>query len=348
MTASRASRLRNSVPTANLRTLLDIVAERGLDKSALLRGSNLSLAMLDDTELRVPAREAVKLVANAYHLTRDPGLGMEFGLRTRITAHGYVGYAAMACATLEQAMQLVARYLHLRQQDVQLSARMESGGLILEAADAHDMGLARRFIYEALLIGFWRMSAFLLGEENPEAELWFDWPEPEYAATYAARLPRVRYAAPANRLHMPAQYLRRRLVMAEPEAVKRAVAECEREMALLGGGPDHKTGNLRERVRAELRAGTSGYPALEQVAARLFVSSRTLKRRLELLGTSFQQLLDEVRYRDAQRLLENPDLDIQDIASALGYTDPPSFTRAFRRWSGQTPSETRAALGQAQ
>ena len=60
------------------------------------------------------------------------------------------------------------------------------------------------------------------------------------------------------------------------------------------------------------------------------------------LGTTFQSLLDEVRYRDARRLLANADLEIQQIAGALGYDDPPSFTRAFRRWSGRTPSAARA------
>ena len=343
MKAARASRLRNSVPTANLRTVLDIVNERGIARAELLQGSSLTLSMLDDTDLRVPAREAAKLVANAYRLTRDPGLGMEFGLRTKLTAHGYVGYAAMACATLHEALQLVARYLHLRQQDVQLKLSVEDEQVFLEASDAHDMGPARRFIYEAMIIGFWRMSAFLLGEDKPDCEIWFDWPEPDYAAAYRGRLPKMRYGAPSNQIRMHRRYLDRRLVMAEPEAVKKAVAECEREMALLGGGPNRRLGNLKERVRAELRAGDEGYPGLEKIAARLFISDRTLKRRLELLGTSFQVLLDEVRYRDAQKLLENPDLDIQQIAVALGYTDPPSFTRAFRRWSGRTPSEARSA-----
>jgi len=101
--------------------------------------------------------------------------------------------------------------------------------------------------------------------------------------------------------------------------------------------------NLLERVRAELRPGTDGYPDLESVASCLFMSGRTLKRKLEQRGTSFQQLLDEVRYRHARRLLENPELDIQQIAAALGYQDPPSFTRAFRRWSGKSPSEARGA-----
>jgi len=106
----------------------------------------------------------------------------------------------------------------------------------------------------------------------------------------------------------------------------------------IGVGPDP----LLDRVRAQLAPGPDGYADLERVAARLLMSGRTLKRKLHERGTTFRALLDDARFRQAQHLLENPDLDIQQVAIALGYRDPACFTRAFRRWSGQTPSQARA------
>jgi AraC-like DNA-binding protein len=102
-------------------------------------------------------------------------------------------------------------------------------------------------------------------------------------------------------------------------------------------------GDTVARVRAELALGAAGYPDLPELAARLHTSSRTLKRRLARHGSGFQILLDQARHRDALRLLRNPDLEIRQIAAVLGYKDPPSFTRAFRRWTGQTPHQARAA-----
>ena len=107
---------------------------------------------------------------------------------------------------------------------------------------------------------------------------------------------------------------------------------------LAGIRPD----DLLERVRAQLAPGPDGYADLERVAARLFMSGRTLKRKLQERGTTFRALLDDARFRQALHLLENPDLDIQQVAAALGYRDPACFTRAFRRWSGRTPSQARA------
>ena len=122
-----------------------------------------------------------------------------------------------------------------------------------------------------------------------------------------------------------------------PIASRRARAGAEQSV-----GADQ----VVQRVRAELSLGAEGYPDLSGVSARLLTSSRTLKRHLQQRGTSFQQLLDEARHRDALRLLQNPDLEIRQIAAALGYQDPPSFTRAFRRWTGQTPLQARATATQ--
>jgi AraC-like DNA-binding protein len=145
---------------------------------------------------------------------------------------------------------------------------------------------------------------------------------------------------PAVQLRFPARYLQRKPVMADATAAQQAVEQCEREHAMQGRGPD----NLVQRVRALLTLGPGGFPALLDVSSKLFISSRTLKRKLQEAGTSFQQLLDEQRRRAALRLLENPELGIQRIAELLGYKDPPSFTRAFQRWCGKTPSQARADL----
>ena len=334
----RRARIRNAQPAGYLRTMMSIAADRGADPAAVLSGSGLTMALLEAPEMRISAREAAAIMARAIELTGDEGLGLEFGLRMTPPVHGNVGYAAMSCATLRDAYDLIVRYSHLRQRDVALDVTLESGDLILRARDLHKLGPLRHIVYESLLVGLYRLGGLLLGDARQSAEIWFDFDEGAYVQAYRTRLPTVRYGMPENRLVLPARDLDRPLVMADPGAVRRAVEHCEREMATTSPSPE----NLLERVRAELTPGSDGYPDLETVASCLFMSGRSLKRRLGECGSSFQRLLDEVRHRDAQRLLGNADLSIQEIATALGYQDPPSFTRAFRRWSGVTPSEGRS------
>ena len=80
-----------------------------------------------------------------------------------------------------------------------------------------------------------------------------------------------------------------------------------------------------------------GPPHIEEIAASFPLKARTLQRRLAEAGTTYRRIVDEVRFEAACRLLEDPGLPLAEIASALGYSDPANFTRAFTRWTGTTP-----------
>ena len=94
---------------------------------------------------------------------------------------------------------------------------------------------------------------------------------------------------------------------------------------------------MAERIRSALQDHMAPLPALENMADRLSVSPRTLKRHLQQAGLSYRQLQDEERYRQAKRLLAKPGNSISEAAYALGYNDVANFSKAFKRWSGLTP-----------
>lgn len=153
-------------------------------------------------------------------------------------------------------------------------------------------------------------------------------------------LPQCRYDQAHVQLVFPAILLVRSLPMADPAALRRAREHCERELALLDAGRR----DICARVRLELERQEQRFPNLEEVATRLHLSSRSLKRHLHDAGTSFRQLLGQARQRQALRLLRRPEVSLQRIALYLGYSDPTNFTRAFKRWTGEPPSDTRARL----
>jgi AraC-like DNA-binding protein len=96
---------------------------------------------------------------------------------------------------------------------------------------------------------------------------------------------------------------------------------------------------LRRLLRTELLGGQC---SVEDVAALCRIHRRTLSRRLKAEGTAFRQIADEVQFEIASRLLCNPRITFGQIAATLGYSELSAFTRAFRRWSGQTPTTWRA------
>jgi len=107
---------------------------------------------------------------------------------------------------------------------------------------------------------------------------------------------------------------------------------------IFGGGPRDRVSRL---IDAALDSPTARHPSLGEVAGRMFMSTRTLKRRLSQSGVRYRQLLDEARLRRAAQLLGETGLPLDVIADSVGYSSGANLSRAFRRWTGVTPGSFR-------
>jgi len=351
-----------TVPVSYLQLLLEIVTERGFATQDLFKGLQVSPSLLDSPAARMSAIQWGALVTRAIRMLPEPALGYECGLRTRPSAHGFLGYAILSCGSVRESMDLVIRYFQTRQRDFGIRLLIEQDHAAVEIFELHPiissatkapaqvagttsditglLWMLRRFFYEHILLGVARGAAAMLGREllELEGELCFDWAEPDYHALWRDRLLPVRFSQKSNQLRFPLKLLEMRPVLADPTATRQAIELCERELAQLGTAGD----STMLRVCAELvQTKNGGYPDQETIAGKLHMSSRTLARKLRDDGSSFQQLLDETRRRDACSLIENTELDLQKIASRLGYQNPANFTRAFRKWAGESPSQYR-------
>jgi len=100
--------------------------------------------------------------------------------------------------------------------------------------------------------------------------------------------------------------------------------------------------NFVERVRNAVQQKLTGRrPAIEDIADALHISSRTLQRRLQDQGSSYQRVLEEARHQLARHYLNNSVLELNEAAYLLGYEDGNSFVRAFRSWEGVPPARWR-------
>jgi len=131
-----------------------------------------------------------------------------------------------------------------------------------------------------------------------------------------------------------------RLPTGNPEVAAMTERMLEAQLAKL----DRQDVVARLKARI-LDALPSGSPVEEDIARALAMSQRTLQRRLADAGTSFGGVLDATRRDLAFHHLSNPERQVSEIAYLLGFAEAASFNRAFRRWTGLSPSEYRAALG---
>ena len=331
-----------AIPMAYLQLMVEIMAGHGVGLDALLSGTAIEPAQANRTDARMSAAQWGLIVLNAMRLSGSRALGYEYGLRMQLSVHGFLGFATMTSLSGEDALKVLQRYFQSRQRNMQVSWKIEGDSCVIDLRQLHPLGPVRSFMIEALLIGIMRgVSASVNSHDTTDFELGFDWDEPSYHAAYRERLPRTRFGQLGNVIRFPARLLQVRPPLADALASQQAIERCEHELSLAGGAD----ADLTASVRRALTGAAGAYPSQQDMAARLHLSGRSLARKLSAEGTSYTQLLDEARKRDALRLLEHSDLKLEQVATQLGYLNPANFTRAFRVWTGEAPSQYRKRFG---
>ncbi|WP_116113464.1 AraC family transcriptional regulator [Amycolatopsis ruanii] len=319
---------------ASVALLVRFGAERGVPRDALLRGTGLPPSRLDDPAAQVDAHQELTVARNLVRELGDPpGLGLEAGVRYRVTTFGVFGFACISSPTLRDAITFALRYLDLSfifclpvddRLDDELRFELRDDGL------PHDV---RRFLLERDITAIHTVMHDLLPGGLHVRRLQFRFPAPPDPARYAEVFGfRPAFGAPAHHVAIDAASLGQPL----PQASAHTVALCEAQCRELVSRRRARSG-IAHQVRDKLiRVG--GTLAMEDVARELNISTRTLRRRLEDAGTSFRGLLDEVRQALAEEMLATGALSVEDVALRLGYAEASSFIYAFRRWTGTTPA----------
>ena len=325
-----------TVPAAHALYLRDFVKPWRVAADDLFSGSGVSAESLTDPQARLPLSVLKIVIERARTLTGEPALGFLLGLQARISMHGYLGFAALSAGTMREAIEIAIRFVPILTSALGLRMRVErrTASIILE--EKADFGDARDVIVPTVLVGIWQIGQALTGRDLKEGYIDFAFPEPPYSARIQAISRRVRFGQPANRLLFDASLLDLPYPMGDPVALRLAKEQCERELDSLG-----LDGRLVGRVRRLMSKSEGGFRSLEEVAAEVHVSPRTLRRQLAAEGLSYSTLLEQERHERALLLLRSPDLSIDQVAARLGYANVANMARAFRRWSDTTPAEYR-------
>ncbi len=330
---------RPQIPAIYVKTVLNIASKRGLDVPALLQLMQLDESDLAGSSALVSPVAYVVLISQILAVSGNDGLGYEIGQSLPLTTHGNLGHAVLCSASLREACMLLERFLHLREPVTEVQVVETAHWLAIELSTRLLLPAElRALLFESLLAVLHRSLRLLIGDDCQQSEAWLDFAMPEYFARYREQLPFIKFDMPVVQYRIPQSLVDRLLPMSNPDAFAQALAQCERESAML----EDVGGDWLMRVRQHLVVSDNGYPTQEQLANQLHMSLRTLRRKLQLHGTSFKAMLETARRRDALRLLDDTAFSIQSIAEQLGYINPSNFTRAFRQWTGRTPRDYRA------
>ncbi len=314
----------------------------GLDIGQALAAAGIEAEQLRDNARRLPGEVHERLLEHLLRVSADPLFGLHSARYVQPGSWSVLGYIAMNCATLGEAMGRIVPYEKLVG-DMGVS-RIEPAAdhIRLIWSCRHQAGEIRRHMVESVLASWLLYARWIADSNHSPREVWFEHPQPagsdltEYQALFDCP---VRFEQPCNALIVPLEYLQVPLRQADANLLRTLE---EHALTLMAGLDDDEP--LPRRVKNALRLLLKdGLPRKERVAEKFHMTVRTLQRHLQQAGTSYQQILDELRQELAEHYLLRSDLAIQDIASYLGFSESRSFHRSFKAWTGKTPGEFREA-----
>jgi AraC-like DNA-binding protein len=280
--------------------------------------------------------ESLVLLETAVKLTGDPSLVIRLGQQIGIGSYGTFGFALMSCANLRESLDLLLRYGKVFFEP-NWEAHDHDGGLLLRLNLTLGTPLQQRLVAELCFSQLSAIGSSLYRGRLEGAELHFNFPEPSHASSYHSVLKAaVTFGCEHNQLLLPPQVLDTPVRTASQSEYVVFHQQCQEMLHSLSS-----VEKTTAAVRHVLIQSAGGFLDISQVAERLYVSERTLRRRLTAESTSFRATFDEIRDLLAREYLADTQLTVAEIAHLLDYSETVNFRRAFVRWNGVTPSEYR-------
>ena len=321
-----------------VRPIVSGLAGLGHNPTPMLAHVGVDAAVLEDPEASVPMRQVMGLIDHAVQVTGDENLGLHIAQHAQTGSFDVHLYAMVSSATLGDAFQCLCRYQRLIHDSTEVRLDVEDNRATLRHRMPGGVAAPRQSA-EFLLAAWMRGGRLATGTDWSPVEVRFAHGEParsdEHRRFFGAP---VHFMAGENALVIPTSLLDLPCTRADAALF----AMLDRYAAdRLERAP--RSAAVADRARAALAAVLrNGEPSAAHVASRLKMSVRTLNRALAAENTSYRHLLDQLRRELAVRHLADERLSVTEVAFLLGFSELSAFHRAFRRWTGHTPSVFRA------
>lgn len=320
------------------------------------RWRHASATLLEDTGLEatslvhlghITVAQQLRVLRNTAALTRHPDWALDFGRQLNINSHGPLGFASMSAPTLGEGIDTLAGFARCRAPYVHFSSG-EEGGLYSLRIDTSpyplaDLEVPMIEILQQIVLSYLRA---VLGEHNRDARLFFTWPARGYASRYRAAYGDIcEFSAPFNGLAVPANLRALPCPLHDEKIYRSSLSRCREALgAVLTEGDvvaraAHWLAAHFEQIATQRKM--TSQPQLAQLADTWGVTPRTVIRQLAEHGVRFSDLRAAQQLEMARRMLDDAGYTVSEIGYLLGYGDPANFGRAFKRLTGQSPSDYR-------
>ncbi len=309
------------------------------DIPALLKLTQLTSAQLMQEDTLLTAHQLIQIMHNGLHLSSHPDFGLQLGRRLTPSTHGAMGFLANSSANLLIALKAIQTFLPTRISFALLNLEYNQDSVkcyISFNIDLHPD--IHRVLSETFAVVFYECAEFIVGRPVVEASISFTHDEPDYHSCYPEYLPGA-YAFAASELmvNLPMSVCEIPNASANHENYAIAMLQCEAMLTQLNSHTNSYTYQI-QKMMLSLPLGDLNE---EDAAAALFISKRTLARKLQKENMSFRQIRDTLLSQRASSYLRDSSMSTDAIAVLLNYHDSANFRRAFKRWFNMSPRDYR-------
>lgn len=326
-------------PVNKLQAVVAALELEGIPTEQALQGTGVEPPDLKSPTAKISVAQLLAAYRNALKLSRDPCFAVRLGQSVQVTTYGMYGYALLSAPNQRAVIDLVLRYNRLVLATADLSFQEEPADQVgiwtIEPLAIKPTELRlRRFIVEVYLGTLSSLSVDLLERSDIRKEIRLAYPcspdLPLYEELFQCP---VYYEQDRNELRVNTIWIDRPIRRYNELTFLTMQKTCAEMLEQIGPA----AGIARDLQLALLESG-GRFPTIEAVCQRLGMSPRTLRRKLEAEGTSYGAIVNETRIRLAKKYLRETLMNVDEIASRIGYSDASNFRRAFQRSTHVTPA----------
>jgi len=324
----------HSAQAHTCRTLSEALLARGFSEDELSQTLGVELSKLDDEELRVSLDRYYALWDSAISFTGDESLALRLAANNVMEGMGSLGHVFFSCKTLRSAIEHYQRYYKLINESIEVTFNVEGDEAIVSYAVKEGLDYSQAEMEYTLALAASRARKVLKSGLDIHYVA-FQHEQPAYVEAYQEtfRCP-VKFGEAQSRIVFDASYLDYPMPRNSPSLYKVLTVHLDRLLSALG-----RRSKVSSNVESIVRAKISD-PKLDAdyVAERLNMSRNTLYRHLKKEGTSYNDIVTEVRSVFAKDGLSSGEYSVTELAFLLGFSEVSAFSRAFKRWTGKTPN----------
>lgn len=328
----------------SLRFLCEVAVERGVPLHEALAGTGLTGDDLEQASTQIRLSQELRTIENVIERSgKCVGLGAAVGRRMHAHSFGIWGFAILTSPTLREAIVTAIDYIKLSLviSDLTLEESKDRAHLRFDMSGLPES--VRPFVAERHAVVTMTFIEELMRDLAKDEYILRTTASDETHSIELGKILRIRVTTNEvfDALEFPSAWLDAPLEKSDPTTLTYCLDQCEALMAKLATSATQWSQRVKDTVIQDI----STERKIDEVAEKLSVTGRTLRRRLTDEGTNFRELYTDTRLEIARELLEQTGLNVETVSWRVGYAEPASFVRAFSRKFGLTPGQARKTTG---